>query len=502
MNNRYVLAVDQSTSATKAILFDHQGGLVHRCTVEHRQHYPQPGWVEHDALELYENTIKAMHLVLKETGTAQEQLVALAVTNQRETAVVWDKATGKPVYNAVVWQCQRGTAICRQLEEKGYAAAVREKTGLVLSPYFSAAKIKWILDNVEGARQKAEAGELLLGTVDSWLLWKLTGGKVHATDYSNASRTQLFNIRDLKWDEELLRMFTIPASMVPDVRCSDEVFGHTALQEGFEREIPIAGLMGDSHAALFGQNCFAKGMAKVTYGTGSSIMMNIGKKPMESRKGLVTSLAWGFHGEVDYVFEGNINCTGATIKWLVDDLELIGSSKEAGSLAASVSGNEGVYIVPAFVGLSAPYWDSEAKASITGITRGTKKAHIVRAAEESIAYQIKDVLDLAVEEAGIPLQEIRVDGGPTRDEFLMQFQADMLDTVVVRSRIEELSAIGAAFAAGLAAGFWASRDEITALRVPDKTFNSCIDVKERKRLYDGWKEAVRRTLSGYNPPAL
>lgn len=497
MENRYVLAVDQSTSATKAILFDRQGKLVHRCTIEHRQYYPRPGWVEHDAQELYENTLKAIQLVLGETRTSEEQIVTLAITNQRETAVVWDRTTGVPVCPAVVWQCQRGREICRRLEDQGCASLVKEKTGLVLSPYFSAAKVKWILDHVEGARQKAEAGELLFGTVDSWLLWKLTGGKVHATDYSNASRTQLFNIRELSWDRELLEIFTIPASMVPQVRGSDEIFGFTALQEGFRREIPIAGLMGDSHAALFGQNCFESGMAKVTYGTGSSIMMNIGKSPVFSQKGLVTSLAWGCKGGVDYVFEGNINCTGATIKWLVDDLELIGSSKEAGTLAASVNGNEGVYLVPAFVGLSAPYWDSEAKASITGITRGVTKAHIVRAAEESIAYQIKDVLDLAVEEADVSLQEIRVDGGPTRDDFLMQFQADMLNVTVVRSKIEELSAVGVAYMAGLAAGFWGSRDEIMLLREPDREFRSRMEEQGRRKLYEGWNEAVRRTLSGF-----
>ena len=497
MENRYVLAIDQSTSSTKAILFDRQGQLVHRCSVDHCQYYPKPGWVEHDAEEIYKNTLKAINMVLDESGISRQQIAVLGITNQRETVVVWDKKTGKPVYNAVVWQCQRGGKICRRLEDEGLTGIVRKKTGLVLSPYFSAAKIKWILDNISGVRQRAEMGEILAGTMDSWILWNLTRGKVHATDYSNASRTQLFNIHELKWDNELLKIFTIPASMLPKVKCSNVVFGYTLPDIVFEREIPIAGLMGDSHAALFGQNCFKKGMVKITYGTGSSIMMNIGKEPLESINGLVTSIAWGFDNEADYVFEGNINCTGATIKWLVDELQLISDSKISGKIAATVESNAGVYIVPAFVGLSAPYWDSDARATITGISRGTKKAHIVRAAEESIAYQIKDILDLMVIESGIQLQELRVDGGPTRDEFLMQFQADMLNVTIVTSKIEELSAIGTAFMAGLAVGFWASREEIGALRAADTIFDCKMEEDTRAILYKGWKEAIRRTLSTF-----
>ncbi len=494
---QYILSIDQSTSATKAIIFNAAGKLIHRYNVDHRQFYPQPGWVEHDAEEIYSNVLKAVDGVIRKSGLSQEQIRILSITNQRETVVVWDKNTGKPVYNAIVWQCQRAGEICKAIAQEGFADAIKEKTGLILSPYFSAAKIKWILDNVEGARRKAENGELLLGTMDCWLIWRLTGHKLHATDYSNASRTQLFNLKELDWDEELIQMFNIPASMLPKIVYSDEIFGYTAKEQGFDWEIPISGVLGDSHAALFSQNCFKQGMAKTTYGTGSSIMMNIGNTPLLSQKGLVTSVAWGMRGNVDFVFEGNINCTGATIKWLVDDLELISSSSEAEGLSLSVDSNEGVYIVPAFVGLSAPYWDSDAKAAITGITLGTKKAHIVRAAEESIVYQIRDVIELMEEESGTKLQELRVDGGPTRDRFLMQFQADMLDTVVVCAGIEELSALGSCLMAGLAAGIWENKEALASLREPGKAYAPDMKECNRIKLYAGWKEAVRRTLSRY-----
>lgn len=493
----YILSVDQSTSTTKAVLFSTEGKLIQRCNVDHTQYYPQPGWVEHDALEIYSNTLQAIHDVLVQTGISQEQIKVISITNQRETVVVWDKNTGRPVYNAIVWQCQRAGAICRTIEQNGFESMVKSRTGLVLSPYFSAAKVKWILDNVEGAKEKAQNGDLLMGTMDCWLIWNLTGHKVHATDFSNASRTQLFNLQELKWDKEILNIFSIPVSMLPGIMCSDEIFGYTAKEQGFNREIPISGVMGDSHAALFGQSCFEKGMAKTTYGTGSSIMMNIGNVPLRSERGLVTSVAWGMNRSVDFVFEGNINCTGATIKWLVDDLQLITASSEAEKWAASVKSNEGVYIVPAFVGLSAPYWDSDAKASITGISRGTKKAHIVRAAEESIVFQIKDVLELMEEESETKLQELRVDGGPTRDSFLMQFQADMLDTTVSCSKIEELSALGSCLMAGLAAGVWQNKEELISLREQGRIFVSKMSETERSNLYRGWKEAVRRTLSGF-----
>jgi glycerol kinase len=491
----YVLSIDQSTSATKAIVIDNGGRIVSRTTIEHSQYYPYPGWVEHDAEEIYEKTVLAIRNVLQKSGIDRSKVAVIAVTNQRETVLVWDRYSGKPVCNAIVWQCRRAADNCRILEEQGLTTMARAKSGLVLSPYFSGPKIQWILQNVKDARKKAEAGHLLYGTMDAWLIWKLTCGKVHATDYSNASRTLLFNIRDLQWDEELLHMFNIPRCMTPEVKCSDEVFGYTTVEDIFDKEIPISGVMGDSHAALFGQNCFEKGMTKTTYGTGCSIMMNIGSRPLESKKGLVTSIAWGMDNRVDYVFEGNINCAGATIKWLTDELELIESYREAGGIAASIKNNGGVYIVPAFTGLGAPYWDSRAKAGIYGITLGSKKAHIVRAAEESIAYQIKDVVDLMVKEAGIPLQELRVDGGPTRDAFLMQFQSDILDVEVVTNKIEELSALGAAYMAGIAVGLWKNKEEIQKMRIIDKVFKSTMDSGLRGQLYVGWKEAVQRTLS-------
>ena len=494
---QYILAIDQSPSGTKAILFDRGGGLVCRRTAAHTQYYPQPGWVEHDALEIYQKTLKVMEEVLVASQVNREQIVALAVTNQRETVLVWEKTTGQPVYHAVVWQCQRAGAICKELVDCGCAALVREKSGLVLSPYFSAPKIKWILDNVPGAREKAESGQLLCGTMDAWLVWNLTGGKAHATDFSNASRTLLFNIHELRWDPELLEIFTIPAAMLPEIRSSNDVFGYTTLGSLFSRELPISGVMGDSHAALFGQSCFTKGTAKATYGTGSSIMMNIGDRPLASQSGLVTSVAWGMDGRAEYVFEGNINCTGDTIQWLVEEMALIGSAKEASRMAAQVADNGGVYLVPAFVGLGAPYWDSDARASVSGLTRGTTKAHLMRAAEEAIAYQIKDVLDLMIREAGIPLRELRVDGGPTKDDFLMQFQADILDIAVVRNKIEELSALGSAYMAGLAVGLWRDKEEIQSLRDLDRPFRSTMDSACRERLYRGWKEAVRRTLSTF-----
>lgn len=489
----YILSIDQSTSGTKAILFDREGKLIRRCTLEHRQYYPKPGWVEHDAEEIFERTLQVIHQLLDETGVALDQVEVLAVTNQRETVLVWDRETGKPVYPAIVWQCQRATEICKNMENKGFSDIVKAKSGLQLSPYFSAAKAKWVLDNVEGARGKAEKGQLVLGTMDSWIIWNLTGGKVHATDYSNASRTQLFNIKELKWDDELLEIFTIPRSMLPQVKYSDEIFGYAEVLGGGAK-LPISGVMGDSHAALFGQNCFVPGMAKTTYGTGSSIMMNIGTKAKESRKGLVTSIGWGREKSIDYVFEGNINSTGATIKWLAENLELIEGSSVCERIASSVDSSDGVYFVPAFTGLGAPYWESDAKAVLCGMTMGTRKAHIVRAAQDSIAYQIKDVIDLMIEESGTMLSELRVDGGPTRNNSLMKFQADLLEVSIVRSSIEELSALGSAFMAGLAVGFYSSIDEIKALRVEDARFVSTMGGEERTLLYDGWKAAVRKAL--------
>ena len=492
---RYILSIDQSTSSTKAIIFNSVGKLVHRFNIEHKQYYPKPGWVEHNPEEIYENTLIAINKVIQESGVAIEDIAALSITNQRETAVVWSKKTGKPVCNAVVWQCQRSSEICKKLEREGLQKTVKEKTGLVLSPYFSASKIKWILDNVESARERAESGELLCGTIDSWLIWKLTNGENHLTDYTNASRTQLFNIRELSWDKELLEIFTIPESMMPRVKKSDEIFGYFSLGNKIRRSIPVTGITGDSHAALFGQACFEKGMAKATYGTGSSVMMNIGDRLVIPASGIVTSIGWNTKNGISYVLEGNINYTGATIKWLVENLELLANSKEAGIIASTVDDNNGVYFVPAFVGLGAPYWDSDARAIITGMSSNTRKAHIIRAAEESIAYQIRDIIELMTEESSITLKELRVDGGPTRDNFLMQFQADILNVPVVRVKIEELSALGSAFIAGLATGIWNNPDELTSLREIDRVFIPEMSSAERERLYGGWKQAVKLSLS-------
>ncbi len=494
MNNRYILTIDQSTSATKAIIFDNKGRLIHRYNISHKQYYPKPGWVEHDPEEIFDNTLKAIKGVTKESGVSLSEVIAISITNQRETALVWDRKTGKPIYNAIVWQCKRSADICERLEKEGLGLMIKEKSGLNLSPYFSASKIRWILENVESAKEKARRGELLFGTIDSWLIWKFTEGKNHFTDYTNASRTQLLNIKDLKWDRELLEIFEIPESMLPELKPSDEIFGCLEI-EGIGNKLPITGVIGDSHGALFGQTCFEKGTAKATYGTGSSVMMNIGKEALIPSSGIVSSLGWVLKKDISYVLEGNINYTGATIKWLVENLELISDPRESGIIASSVEDNGGVYLVPAFVGLGAPYWDSEARAIITGISSSTKKAHIVRAAEESIAYQIKDIIELMIEESKIPLKELRVDGGPTRDNFLMQFQSDILNVPVIKVKIEELSALGSVFIVGLALGLWDGFRELIALRDIDTIFSPKMSKEEIDRLYRGWKQAVKRSLS-------
>ena len=489
---KYILSIDQSTSATKVMLFDASVKLIHRVSLAHEQFYPTEGFVEHDAEEIFSNTIKGMTEVLRVTGIPVSDLAAISITNQRETSLIWDRTTGKPIANAAVWQCQRGKDFCAELNEKGYNRIIREKTGLITDPYFSASKLRWMMKHIPGAKEKAGKGDLLLGTMDSWLLWKLTNGKVHATDFSNACRTMLFNINTLKWDEELIELFGLHPSMFPEVKFSDTIFGTTDPSVVFGQPVAIAGLLGDSHAALFGQNCFEPGMAKATYGTGSSIMMNIGNQPLSSPEGLVTSIGWGRSGVIDYVFEGNIHCTGDTINWLINDAELIENAAESETLALSVKDNNQVYFVPAFVGLGAPYWDNQARACISGMSRNTKKAHIVRAALESIAYQVKDLIDLMVENASIPFREMRVDGGPTRNDFLMQFQSDMLRKEVIRSNIEEISALGSAFMAGLACGIWNDLEEIKVLRKVDKSFSPSMPSEEIEKLYSGWKLAVKR----------
>ena len=488
----FLLAIDQSTSATKVMLFNKGAELVDRVSVSHKQYYPQSGFVEHDPDEIFNNTITGIKQLIHQSGIVESLISGIAITNQRETAMIWDKTTGKPVSNAAVWQCQRGVDYCNQIKNGDKGPLIQEITGLIIDPYFSASKLKWIVDNVDGVRQKMEEGVLLAGTMDSWLVWRLTGGRVHVTDYSNACRTMLLNLETLNWDEQMIELFSLQRNMLPQLCYSDEIIGETDPLVIFKNPLPIAGLMGDSHAALFGQNCFRPGMAKATYGTGSSIMMNIGNKPLSPPSGLVTSIGWGKEKTIDYVFEGNIHCTGDTINWMVNDLQLIGSAGETEDLAKSVDGNDGVYLVPAFVGLGAPYWDNQARGVITGMSRNANKAHIIRAALESIAYQVKDLVDLMGAGAGVSLKELRVDGGPTRNNFLMQFQSDMLGCSIVRTRIEEISALGSAFMAGLATGFWSSIDEISELRLVDRTFEPCMETVEVEKLYEGWKTAVKR----------
>lgn len=488
----YVLAIDQSTSATKVMLFDQNATLINRVSLSHHQYYPQAGYVEHDANEIFQNTINGIEKLLDATNTSPDQIVSLAITNQRETSLIWDKNTGEPVANAAVWQCQRGREYCDLLKKQGLESKVKEKTGLIIDPYFSASKLMWFMQNVSGLHEKAKQGNLLLGTMDTWLLYKLSGGKVHATDYSNACRTMLFDIKTLSWDDELIRLFDLETSMFPELKYSDEIFGYTDPSVIFDRAVPIAGLLGDSHAALFGQNCTTPGFGKATYGTGSSVMMNIGNEPLEPPKGLVTSIGFGRNRTIDYVFEGNIHATGDTINWLKNEMQLINDASETEALASSVEGNGGVYLVPAFVGLGAPYWDNEARACIVGMSRNSTKAHIVRAALESIAYQIKDLVDLMGTESSVQLKELRVDGGPTRNNLLMQFQADVLQGTVERANIEEISALGATFMAGLATGFWKDMDEIKALRKSDRVFSPEMKDSEVNLLYSGWKKAVEK----------
>ena len=462
----YIISIDQSTSATKAVVFDEQCRLVCRKNVAHHQYYPKPGWVEHDAEEIYRNTVEAVREVVDATKN-DGATYSLAITNQRETVVVWNKNTGKPVYNAVVWQCQRGEEICEDLKKRGFTEFIRERSGLLIDPYFAASGVKWILDNVDGARQSAEQEELLMGTIDTWLVWKLTEGKRHVTDYTNASRTLLFNIHTLDWDDELLNLFTIPRSMMAQPLSCDSVFGETTVDGVFPEPIQIAGVLGDSHGALAGQMCFEPGMGKATYGTGSSVMVNIGESAIAAPEGLVTSVGFAAQGKVFYAFEGNIHCTGATIKWMTDNLKLIDSPAEIEGFATSVKDNGGVYLVPAFAGLGAPWWHPHAKAIICGMTLATEKGHVCRAALEAIAYQIKDLVDLMTGQAGIALKELRVDGGPTKNGFLMQFQADMLNACINRSDVEEASAMGAMVMNGLARGVWSSLEEVAALRTSD-----------------------------------
>lgn len=487
-----IIAIDQSTSSTKAMLFDEECRMLARQNVDHHQYYPQAGWVEHDAEEIYQNMVEAVRqLVAPEPNP--DIRYSLALTNQRETVVVWDKTTGKPVYNALVWQDNRGAALCQQLREQGYGPMVLEHSGLLIDPNFSATGVRWILDNVEGAREAANDGKLLLGTIDTWLVWRLTGGQSFYTDTTNASRTMLFNIHTMEWDDDLMRLFDIPWTMVPEVLPCDAIFGETTVEGIFAQPIPIAGVLGDSHGALVGQMCFGKGSGKVTYGTGSSVMVNIGEQPLPAPKGLVTSVGFSALGHHFYGYEGNIYSTGATLKWIADQLQLVGHPSEMEAEAVKVESTNGVYIVPAFAGLGAPWWQPQAKGAVVGMTFSTNKSHFLRAALESIAYQVRDLVGVMAEATGGRLSEICADGGPTKNQFLMQFQADLLDTPVVCTEVEDASAMGAVIVNGFARKRWTSFDDVVQLRRVTKIIEPH-HTDEMEHLYQGWRKAVEKII--------
>lgn len=491
---KYVLSFDAGTTSSRAIIFNKKGEIINVAQKEFKQIYPKAGWVEHDPMEIWASQSGVAREVLEMSAIRPEQIAAIGITNQRETTIVWDKNTGRPVYNAIVWQCRRTASYCEKLKEEGWTEKIKDKTGLVVDAYFSGTKIAWILDNVEGAREKAERGELLFGTVDTWLVWNLTRGKVHVTDYSNASRTMLYNIKELKWDDEILERLNIPKSMLPEIRNSSEVYGHTDTGTYGGAQIPIAGIAGDQQAALFGQNCFEPGMVKNTYGTGCFVLMNTGEEMIQSKNGLLTTIAWGIDGKVHYALEGSVFIAGAAIQWLRDELRLVYDSPQSEYYANKIEDTDGLVVVPAFTGLGAPYWDMYARGGIFGITRGTKREHLVRATLESLAYQSKDVIDAMQEDAGLPLAYLRVDGGASANNFLMQFQADMLNTQVHRPKTLETTALGAAYLAGLAVGYWKDLEEISEEFAIDKEFLPEMSEEKRAKNYKYWKKAVERSM--------
>ncbi len=491
---KYILSFDAGTTSSRAIIFNKKGQIINVAQKEFQQIYPKAGWVEHDPMEIWASQSGVAREVLEMSAIRPDQIVGIGITNQRETTLVWDKNTGKPVYNAIVWQCRRTASYCERLKEKGWIDKIRDKTGLVLDAYFSATKIAWILDNVEGAREKAERGDLLFGTVDTWLVWNLTRGKVHVTDYSNASRTMLFNIKDLKWDDEILEALNIPRSMMPEVKDSSCIYGYTDEHTYGGARIPIAGIAGDQQAALFGQNCFKPGMVKNTYGTGCFVLMNTGQEMIRSKNGLLTTIAWGIDGRVSYALEGSVFIAGAAIQWLRDELRLVYDSPQSEYYANKIEDTDGVVVVPAFTGLGAPYWDMYARGGIFGLTRGTKREHLVRATLESLAYQSKDVIEAMQEDAKIPLAYLRVDGGASANNFLMQFQADMLNTEVHRPRTLETTSLGAAYLAGLAVGYWKDLDEISEDFSIDRTFKPQMSQEKRDKNYKYWKKAIERSM--------
>ena len=487
---KYIMALDAGTTSNRCILFDEAGNICSMAQKEFRQIFPNPGWVEHDAKEIWSTQLGVAVEAMNMINAKAEDIAGIGITNQRETAIVWNKETGEPVYNAIVWQCRRTSDLADELKAKGLEEKYRMKTGLIIDAYFSATKIKWILDNVEGARKQAEEGKLLFGTVETWLIWKLTAGKVHVTDYSNASRTMLFNINTLEWDKEILEELNIPESMLPTPVPSSQIYGYSD-PSFFGAEIPIAGAAGDQQAALFGQTCFYEGEAKNTYGTGCFLLMNTGEKPVFSKNGLVTTIAWGLEGKVNYALEGSIFVAGAAIQWLRDGMRMLDSAADSEYMATRVKGTHGCYVVPAFTGLGAPHWDQYARGTIVGITRGTTKNHIIRATLESIALQVCDVIDAMKADAGIEVRALKVDGGASANNFLMQFQADMIDAPVNRPACVETTAMGAAYLAGLAVGYWSSKEDVVKNQQLDRVFTPNMDVEERKEKRRGWNKAVK-----------
>lgn len=490
---KYMVALDQGTTSSRAIIFNKAGEIVNISQREFTQHYPQPGWVEHDAMEIWATQSSVLTEVLAKAGIGSDEIAGIGITNQRETVVVWDKNTGRPIHNAIVWQCRRTTDICEQLKADGMEAYIRETTGLVLDAYFSGTKIKWLLDNVEGAREKADNGELLFGTIDTWLIWNMTGGHAHVTDVTNASRTMIFDINRLDWDQTILEALQIPRSMLPEVKSSSEVYGQTNIGGKSGTRIPIAGIAGDQQAALFGQMCHEKGMAKNTYGTGCFLLMNTGEKPVTSEHGLLTTIACSINGKVTYALEGSVFMGGASVQWLRDELGLVRDAADTEYFARKVEDTGGVYVVPAFVGLGAPYWDPYARGAIVGLTRGSNRNHIVRATLEAVAYQSRDLIEAMQQDSGIELTQLRVDGGAVKNNFLMQFQADILDTTVVRPAVIETTAAGAAYLAGLAVGFWKNIDELKKQVSVEREYYPEMTREKRTDLYKGWKKAVGRS---------
>lgn len=495
---KYILSLDQGTTSSRAIIFNKKGEIVHTAQKEFTQIFPKPGWVEHNASEIWGSILSVIATVLSESDIKADQIEGIGITNQRETAVVWDKETGVPVYNAIVWQSRQTNGICEDLKAQGYNQLFRDKTGLLIDAYFAGTKVKWILDNVEGAREKADNGQLLFGTIDTWLIWKLSGGKAHVTDYTNASRTLMFNIYDLKWDDELLEILNVPKSMLPEVKPSSEVYAHTVDYHFFGKNIPIAGVAGDQQAALFGQACFEEGMAKNTYGTGCFMLMNTGEKAVRSDHGLLTTIAWGLNGKVEYALEGSIFVAGSAIQWLRDGLRMLKDAKDSEAYATKVESTDGVYLVPAFVGLGTPYWDSDVRGAMFGVTRGTTKEHFVRATLESLAYQTRDVLSAMEADSNISVKTLRADGGAVKNNFLMQFQGDILNVPVQRPVINETTALGAAYLAGLAVGFWKDQAEIAKQWKLEKSFEPAMEEEKREELYAGWKKAVHATMAFKN----